>query len=146
MFAAVSLRWGLVTEPMLLIYNSLLSHLSPDHVRRATELVLDVRTGITHVPPTSRARACRRIGVRGARGLAARRRAPRVWKTGRARRGEPRAARCALATILAAWVQGGRYEMARLPNSTAQGKVSAVVICACMEDLRARGPTPLLGV
>ena len=47
--------------------------------------------------------------------------------------------------ILAAWVQGGRCEMARLPNSTAQGDVSAVVICACMEDLWARGPTPLLG-
>jgi len=148
-FAAVSLRWGLATEPTLLIYNSLLSHLSLDHVRRATELVLNAyrenpRTTDDPFAPADvsefepfAAYGGRRPGMvfrRGDRGQGYYRDSPRN-----------EASDALMTNILAAWVEGRRYGMSPLPNSAARGDVSAVVICACMEDLRARGPTPLLG-
>ena len=148
-FAAVSLRWGLATEPTLLIYNSLLSHLSLDHVRRATELVLNAyrenpRTTDDPFAPADvlefEARAAyggRRPGMvfrRGDRGQGYYQDSPRH-----------EASDALMTDILAAWVEGRRYGMSPLPNSAARGDVSAVVICACMEDLRDRGPTPLLG-
>ena len=119
-FAAVSLRWGLVTEPMLLVYNSILSHLSPDHVRRATELVLDVdRTKPAYTPRRARIRP----GMVFSR---------------------PHGDGAHDPTFS---LRGSRAGATRWPvYRTAQpSAVSAVVICACMEDLRARGPTPLLG-
>ena len=148
-FAAVSLRWGLATEPTLLIYNSLLSHLSLDHVRSATKLMLNAyrenpRTtddpfapaDVSEFEPfaTYDGHQSGMVFRRGDRGQGYYRDSPRH-----------EASDALMTDILAAWVEGRRYGMSPLPNSAARGDVSAVVICACMEDLRIRGPTPLLG-
>ena len=94
----------------MLLVSALLSHLSPDHVRRATELVLDV----DRISPYTT--------------------------------DDPFEASDVLkADILAAWVQGRRYGRPIYRTAAHGAPCPFRSFCACMEDLQARGPTPLLG-